>query len=191
MEQKQNKHIEVAYELFTIGEDGRHLVEKAPADKPFVFISGFGIALDAFEKAMVDLQKGEQFNFTLTPEEAYGEYHEEGIVELEREMFTIDGRFDHERIYIDAIVPLQNQEGDRYMGRVIDIRDNSVVIDLNHPLAGKSLNFVGSIVESCEASEEEIQKLIRQLTGDGCGGCGGCGGNCDKEECGGDCCKEK
>ncbi|MCR5130434.1 MAG: FKBP-type peptidyl-prolyl cis-trans isomerase [Prevotella sp.] len=201
MEKKENKHIEVAYDLFTIDESGRHLVEKAPEDKPFVFVSGFGIALEGFEEALVSLQKGEEFNFTLAPEQAYGEFYDERVVELDREIFSIDGRFDHERIYIDAIVPLQNEDGDRFMGRVIDIRDNSVVIDLNHPLAGKSLNFVGKIVESQEAREEEIQQLIRQLTGQSCGGCGGCGdgeegcGGCGKEEggCGnqeGGCCKK-
>jgi len=188
MEKKVNKHMEVAYELYTIGEEGRQLVEKAPEDKPFVFISGFGITLDAFEENLAGLQKGDEFNFTLTPEQAYGEFFDERIVELERDMFTVDGRFDHERIFIDAIVPLQNQDGDRFMGRVIDIRDNSVVIDLNHPLAGKSLNFIGSIVESQEASEEEIQTLIRQLTGEGCGGCGGCGGDEEGEGHKGGCC---
>ena len=192
MDKKENKFISVAYELFSIGEDGRHLVEKAPADRPFSFISGFGTTIDGFERAIADLEQEATFDFTLTPDQAYGDYDEERIVTLDREMFFVDGKFDHRNIYIDAIVPLQNEQGDRFMGRVIDIQDNQVVIDLNHPLAGRDLNFRGHVVETRLATEEEIQQLIRQLTGEGCGGCGGCGddsdcgeGQCGKGGCGG------
>ena len=111
-------------------------------------------------------------------------YEEERVLELDREMFCIDGRFDHEHIRIDAIVPLQNQEGDRFMARVLDIRDQTVVMDLNHPLAGKTLNFRGNVVLTRDATDDEVSLLIRQLTGDG--GCGGCGG-CDDGECGEGC----
>ena len=188
MEQNENKYVAVAYDLYAIDETGRHLVERAPENEPFVFLSGFGIALEAFEKELVELQTGSNFDFTLTTEQGYGIYDEERVLELDRDLFTIDGRFDRERIFIDAIVPLQNQEGDRFMARVIDIRDQVVVVDLNHPLAGKELNFQGTVVENRPATDDEIQKLIRQLTGEGCGGCGGCEGgegcNADGEGCG-------
>ena len=188
MEQNENKYVAVAYDLYAIDETGRHLVERAPENEPFVFLSGFGIALEAFEKELVGQETGSNFDFTLTTEQGYGLYDEERVLELDRDLFTIDGRFDRERIFIDAIVPLQNQEGDRFMARVIDIRDQVVVVDLNHPLAGKELNFQGTVVENRPATDDEIQKLIRQLTGEGCGGCGGCGGdggcNADGEGCG-------
>ena len=171
MEQNENKYVAVAYDLYAIDETGRHLVERAPENEPFVFLSGFGIALEAFEKELVELQTGSNFDFTLTTEQGYGLYDEERVLELDRDLFTIDGRFDRERIFIDAIVPLQNQEGDRFMARVIDIRDQVVVVDLNHPLAGKDLNFQGTVVENRPATDDEIQKLIRQLTGEGCGNC--------------------
>jgi FKBP-type peptidyl-prolyl cis-trans isomerase SlyD len=66
METKSNKFIAVTYELYTVDGEERHLVEKAPADKPFYFISGFGVAIDEFEKAVIDLAKGDSFDFTLT-----------------------------------------------------------------------------------------------------------------------------
>ena len=184
METTKNKFIAVAYELFAEDETGRHIVEKATADKPFTFISGFGVVLSDFEAALVGLDNGAEFDFTLTPEQAYGNYEEERVLELDREMFCIDGRFDHEHIRIDAIVPLQNQEGDRFMARVLDIRDQTVVMDLNHPLAGKTLNFRGNVELTRDATDDEVSLLIRQLTGDG--GCGGCGG-CDDGECGEGC----
>ena len=72
------------------------------------------------------------------------------------------------------------------MAKVVKIEDDGVTIDTNHPLAGKALNFTGTVIENREATEEEINKLIKMLTG-GCEGCGGCGhhdGNCG-EGCGG------
>lgn len=192
MDKKENKFVSVAYDLFATGEDGRHLVEKAPSDRPFNFISGFGVTIEGFERAVAGLEKDEAFDFTLTKEQAYGDYDEERIVTLDREMFVVDGKFDYQHVFIDAVVPLQNEQGDRFMGRVIDIRDDKVVLDLNHPLAGKELNFRGHVVDTRLATEEEIQQLIRHLTGEGCGGCGGCGdgdgcegGDCDKGGCGG------
>ena len=187
MEENVKRQISAAYDLFSLEEDGRHLIERATAENPFDFISGCGVALEAFEQHLQPLKSGEQFDFTLTPDQAYGEYEEARVLELDREMFVVDGQFDRQHIYIDAVIPLQNGTGDRFLGRVIDIRNDVVVVDLNHPLAGKTLNFRGTVVHSHDASEAEIQQVIRQLASGACGGC--CGADCDDENCGeGGCC---
>ena len=80
MEQNENKYVAVAYDLYAIDETGRHLVERAPENEPFVFLSGFGIALEAFEKELVELQTGSNFDFTLTTEQGYGLYDEERVL---------------------------------------------------------------------------------------------------------------
>lgn len=189
MDAKNNKYIAVTYQLYVDGENGKELVEKTQAGKPFSFISGFGVALDAFEAQLTALEKGQDFSFALTKEQAYGDYEPERVLDLEREMFCIDGRFDQEHIYPEAIVPLQNEEGARFYGRVIEVGPEKVKIDLNHPLAGETLYFEGNVVENREATKEEIDQLIARMTG-GCSGCnGGCSGGCDKEGCGG-CCGE-
>ena len=177
MENKGNKYIAVAYKLYTIDNDGTTtMVEEATAAKPFMFISGFGITLDKFEDAIVGLSKGDEFDFRLTSSEAYGDYAEERVIDLDKAMFYINGRFDNDNVYKDAFIQLQNQEGQYFMARVLDITADKVKMDLNHPFAGKELNFKGSVVESREATNEEIQMLINRLSGEG--GCGGCGGNC-------------
>lgn len=179
MEQNNNKFVAVAYKLYTIDNEGTTLVEEAPTNKPFVFISGFGITLDSFEQAVTTLEKGAEFDFQLTPEQAYGEYINEHVIDLDKEIFTINGRFDHEHIVKDAIIPLQNEEGQRFMARVAEVSADKVKVDLNHPLAGKTLNFKGSVVESRTATNEEIQDIINRMSGEGCGGsCESCGGGC-------------
>lgn len=178
MEEKKNKYIAVAYKLYTNENGTENMIEEAPVDKPFQFISGMGLALDDFEKNVAELKKGEEFEFSLTKEQAYGEHEEERVLSLDKEMFCINGKLDTEHIFVDAIIPLQNENGQRFLGKVMEIGDSKVKVDLNHPLAGKDLHFKGSIVESREATNEEIQNLINQMSG-GCGGhCEGCGGDC-------------
>lgn len=192
-EQKKNLYIAVAYKLFASGEESPQFIEEATDERPFEFISGFGVTLPDFEKQVEGLKKGDEFNFTLTKEQAYGESEPERIVDLERDVFNIDGRFDHERVFVGAILPLQNEDGQYFHGKVLAIDDKQVRIDLNHPLAGRDLNFSGHIVESREATNDEIQSFINHLNGGGCGGgCGECGGGCDKDKeddgcCGGGC----
>ena len=178
----KHNFIILSYKLYTISDGKKGLVEQTTADRPFDFISGFGIALDEFERQVEGLEPGTAFDFTLTADQAYGTYDDERVVSLDREVFTLDGRFDHENIYEGAVVPLQNEQGDRFMGIVSEITDTSVVVDLNHPLAGKSLQFVGEIIENREATDEEIVSMINR---GGCGcSCGDCEGNEKGEGCG-------
>ena len=178
MDKKTNKYIAVAYKLYTNENGTENMIEEATLAKPFQFISGMGLALDDFEKKVETLETGTDFDFTLSKEQAYGEHEDERVLSLDREMFCIDGKLDEEHVFVDAIIPLQNENGQRFLGKVLEIGDSKVKVDLNHPLAGKDLHFVGSILESREATNEEIQNLITHMNG-GCGGnCGDCHGDC-------------
>lgn len=189
--ENNNRFVAVTYRLYVDGDNGKELMEETKTEQPFQFITGYGIALDAFEKKVAELEKGQDFEFSLEKEDAYGDYNLEHVLDLDREMFCIDGKFDSERIYVDAVVPLQNEDGNRFYGRVLEVNDDKVKIDLNHPLAGETLHFEGKVVENREATNQEIQQLINHMSG-GCGGCGGgchSGGNCGGGSCGeGNCC---
>lgn len=184
--EKQNQYMEVAYQLFVEGDNGLEMMEEAPQQRPFQFITGFGIALDAFEAQLAGLEKGAEFDITIPKDQAYGEYHDEWVLDLPIDTFTIDGKLDSKNVYVDAIVPLQNDEGRRFFGRVAEIGKEQVKIDLNHPLAGDDLHFKGTIVESRPATPEEISQQVARMTGGCKGGCGGCGGG-DCGSCGNGC----
>ncbi|WP_337419069.1 peptidylprolyl isomerase [Prevotellamassilia timonensis] len=202
-QQTPNKYVTVAYELYTDNDKGIHeLVEKAPIEHPFQFISGLGIALDSFENKILALTEGEAFDFVLKVDEAYGPYEQDHVIELPKETFAINGRFDKDMVYPGAVLPLVNADGMRFQGLVLELKDDTVIIDLNHPLAGKDLHFKGQVVTMRDATNEEIQALINHegcnCGGDCEGGCeGGCGGHhhehgegcCGKHEHGeGECC---
>ena len=177
----QNKYVSIEYKLYVVDNGRKALVEKTMPEKPFIFISGFGIALDALEAKLLDMNKDAEFDITLTKEEAFGDYYPERVVELEKDVFNINGHFDAEHIYQGAMVPLQNEDVTKFMGLVKDVTDTKVVVDLNHELAGRTINFTGKVLENRDATEEEINKMIKMMTGEcGCGGCGGqCGGDCN------------
>ncbi len=186
--EQNNKYISVSYALYDTTEGKSELVEQTTDDRKFIFISGMGVTLPAFENAIADLAQGEQFDFTLTPEEAYGERYEERVIELDKGIFCINGQFDAQHVQVGAIIPLQNQDGNRFNGVVLSITDSKVKIDLNHPLAGKTLNFKGTVEEIREATAEEISKMAQMISGEG--GCGGCNGSCGEGGCGNGSCGE-
>ena len=177
--ENQNKYIAVMYKLYTSGSDGKpELIEETAEGDPFIFVSALGMTLDAFEAQIVPLKVGDKFDFTLAPNDAYGEYDEAGKQTLPRKVFEINGKLDSHFIFEGAVVPLSSADGARFNGTIVDINDESVTVDLNHPLAGKSLNFVGNVVETRDATNEEVRDALNQITG--CGGCSSCGGgNCD------------
>lgn len=119
METLGNKYITVAYDLYTTEDGERDLVEQATAERPFQFISGLGTTLDSFESQVAGLATGDKFEFTLTAEEAYGEYVDEHVIELPKHVFEIDGKFDSERIFAGNPIPLMDSEGNRLNGTVV------------------------------------------------------------------------
>lgn len=182
-----NKFIAAAYKLYTT--DNTTPVEEATEQQPFVFISGLGMALDAFEKNIEELPTGKAFDFTIPCDDAYGAPDQERVVDLPKGIFEVNGQFDDEHIQIGAFIPMNNADGQRLIGKVIDITDDKVLMDFNHPFAGSDLHFIGFIVENREASADEVDKAMKILRGEfggGCGGCGGgsCGGNCGDGGCG-------
>lgn len=189
--ENKNKYISVMYRLYTSTPGVEpELVEETAEGDPFVFVSALGMTLDAFENQIVPLNEGDKFDFTLAPDDAYGEYDEAGKQTLPRKAFEINGKLDSRFVFEGAVVPLSSADGARFNGTIIEIGDETVTVDLNHPLAGKSLNFVGEVVATREATNDEVRDALNQITGCG-GGCGGCGGgSCDGcgskgESCGG------
>ena len=163
--------------------------EEAPVEHPFQFISGLGMTLEPFEAQIKDLQIGDKFDFTIPASEAYGEYDDDHVIDLPKEIFMIEGKFDSDRVVEGAVIPLMTSEGQRINGSVVEVKEDIVVMDMNHPLAGCDLNFTGEVVESRLATNEELAEVARMMGG-GCGscGCGDCGDGCGDHECGGGCC---
>jgi FKBP-type peptidyl-prolyl cis-trans isomerase SlyD len=166
--------VSLSYQLNVGTEEEMELMEEATTDQPFTFIFGMGTMLPAFEKKIAGLEKGAKFSFCLQPEEAYGEYNEEYILELNKSIFKVDGKIDEEEIFEGNTLPMMDSNGNRMFGSILEVQEDSVLMDFNHPLAGEILTFDGTVLDVHVASPEEIAAMAADCSG----GCD-CGDDCD------------
>lgn len=188
MSQINHRFISATYQLYVDRLGTEELLEETPEGRPLQFYTGFGMVLKAFEEKLLGVEKDSVYDFTLAPEEGYGEYHAERVVDIPRENFLDDkGQFDSEHIHMNARVPMQNEDGTYFEGRVVGMADDHIRIDFNAPLAGKTLHFTGIVKDNRETTDEEITNFIARLNEHHCCG-GGCGGSCGGDGDGGGCC---
>ncbi|MGC9352664.1 MAG: FKBP-type peptidyl-prolyl cis-trans isomerase [Mariniphaga sp.] len=176
-----SKHamVTLTYDLRIDDEQGE-VIEQATIDRPLQFLYGAGTMLPKFESHLAGLKQGEPFKIRLSKNDAYGDVNEDAIVDLPKNVFLVDGKFDDELIAVGNSVPMMSSNGQRLNGLVLEIDDETVKMDFNHPLAGEDLHFAGEVLEVREASEEELAQI---LSGGGCG-CGS--GGCSDDGCGSD-----
>ena len=186
----ENRFVKVTYQMHTNTPASHKLLYDS--EKPVEFVTGMGLMSTGFEERLAAMQPGTDFDFTLQPSEAFGEREEALVNAMPREAFMIRGKFADEYIFPGAEIPLMDKEGNHFMGTVVRLTETEVIIDLNNPLAGKAIQFTGTLHESREASLKEIEQTANILSGDkdcsncgggcsgGCsgGGCSGCGGGC-------------
>jgi FKBP-type peptidyl-prolyl cis-trans isomerase SlyD len=165
---QKTKMVSLTYDLRIDGMDGE-LIEQATAERPLTFIYGTGMMLPKFESMLEGLEEGKSFEISLTCDEAYGQLDENAIVDLPKNIFIIDGKFDEDIIRVGNTVPMMSTSGQRMNGLVLEVTGEAVKMDFNHPLAGEDLYFRGEILKVRDASEEELAATM--------GGCG-CGGGC-------------
>ncbi len=178
MKIENQKVVKAIYEMYVDGEEGKEeMIEKATIKTPLVYCQGEGMMLPKFEEALAGLEEGDKFDFRIACEDAYGEYDEAGLMELDKHMFyNVDGEFDSDRVYVGNIIPMKTIDGQIINAQVVKVSPVKVTIDLNHPLAGENLHFIGEIVEVRDADPAELEAIRHH----GCGGCHGhCDGNCD------------
>ncbi|MDO5571759.1 MAG: FKBP-type peptidyl-prolyl cis-trans isomerase [Bacteroidales bacterium] len=181
MEIKPGKFVAVTYKLWGLqpGEEPEEIEETQPGN-PLTFVYGTGLMLESFEKKLENLKQGDKFDFVLTADEAYGEVEPENIIELPKDVFFVDGKFDDEMVVEGAVLPMRDQQGNTINGTVEKITNDAVTMDFNHPMAGTDLHFVGEVVEVREPNEDDIHACSGNCCGDadGEGGCGegGCNG---------------
>ncbi|HDP74464.1 MAG TPA: peptidylprolyl isomerase [Bacteroidales bacterium] len=152
MNVSKNKVVSISYELKVDGD----LIDAAQADNPLVFLYGHGQLLPLFEDNIKDLSEGDSFEFMILSKDGYGEANEQAIVELPKEIFVIDGELQEDLLVLGNRLPMRDSEGNALDGTVVDVTGNSVVMDFNHPLAGKDLYFTGKVENIREATAEEI-----------------------------------
>jgi FKBP-type peptidyl-prolyl cis-trans isomerase SlyD len=153
----EKKVVTITYDLSVTDENQEKvLVESAEADAPMVFLFGQSGLPEEFERQLDGKQAGDAFSFSLTPEQAYGEYDEQAVVDIPKNVFEIEGQVDNEMLQIGNFLPMADNQGHHMQGKVVEIGEDAVKMDFNHPLAGMIMHFDGKVADVREATQEEL-----------------------------------
>ncbi len=139
----------VATISYTVTETDGKVVGRTEPGHPVEALIGHGFLVKGLELALDGHEKGDEFAITLNPADAYGEINEAMIQTIDRAMF---GDFD---VQVGNVFEADSNHGP--MAVVVkEVKDDKVIVDGNHPLAGKVLNFLIVVDDVREASAEEI-----------------------------------
>jgi FKBP-type peptidyl-prolyl cis-trans isomerase SlyD len=152
----KEKVVSLIYQLRVDDKNG-DVVETVEKEKPFVFLNGAGQMLPKFEENLSGLKAGDDFEFTLECEDAYGKASEEAVMDLPKNLFEVEGKTEDGLLVEGNVIPMQNNEGQKFNGVIVEVKDEAVTMDFNHPLAGDNLHFTGNVIEVREATKEEIE----------------------------------
>ena len=142
----EGKYVELIYDLFEVGDGRNELMYSFTTEQPDRFVFGMDPGmLEGFKNGIMGLSAGDAFDFTLSPEQAFGPVMEEMIMEFRRELFEVDGEFDDERVKVGNTIEMLTADGHRVAGEVLEVGPKKVKMDFNHPLAGQTIKFTGKV----------------------------------------------
>ena len=179
MKVEKNKVVALSYTLVVDGA----VADSASEQKPLEYIHGTGMLLPRFEEEVAGKEPGQEYAFTLSPEEGYGVHDPRQVIDIPLAAFMIDGEVRRDLLVVGRTIPMMNQDGHVLQGTVAAVKEDSVSMDFNHPMAGKTLNFSGKVVSVREATDKELTEglhgeyLPRE---EGC--CKKKGGKCHKHD---------
>ena len=187
MKIEKNKVVLVTYDLTVDGQ----LVDSANEEHPLDYIQGMHMLIPKFEEALEGLDEGALFAFTVQPEDGYGPYDEKRRFDLPKTAFTIKGELCEDLMQVGRILPMVGSDGSIVNATVVEVKENGVTMDFNHPMAGKVLNFSGKVISVRDATEKELKEglhgeFLPPEEHHCCHGKGNCHGHHDHKD--GECC---
>lgn len=162
---------------YTLTNDKGDVLDRSSESAPLEYLHGTGSIIPGLEGELEGKKVGDKFKASVEAENAYGVRYDELVQTISREKLA------HlPKIEIGMQLQAYDEEGIQYL-TVVNVTDNDVTLDGNHPLAGQRLHFDVEVVDIRDATEEELEF---GLNGGGCG----CGDSCGPETsggCGGGC----
>jgi len=137
---------------YTLKNDAGDVIDSSQGKEPMPFIQGHGNIIPGLEKALEGMKVGETCDVSVAPEDAYGAHHAEGIQEIPME--ALQGI---ENLEVGMELQSQDEQGNPFIVRVEEIKEEVVVVNANHPLAGEMLHFNVSIEKVREATADELE----------------------------------
>jgi FKBP-type peptidyl-prolyl cis-trans isomerase SlyD len=152
-----NRHVTLDYELRD--EDG-DLVDASEGEggEPIRYVHGYGMLVPGLEAALVGLRAGDERDVVVPADAGYGEYDEGLVLEVDRSELP-----EAKAVNVGDELVAESPDGDELAMSVIEVRDDVVVVDANHPLAGMTLRYHVKVRDVREATEQEIEGAASDL----------------------------
>jgi FKBP-type peptidyl-prolyl cis-trans isomerase SlyD len=152
-----NSHVTLDYELR--GDDGNLLdASKGEGGEPIQYVHGYGMLVPGLEAALVGLRAGDEREVVVPAAAGYGERDEELVLEIERGEFP-----DPAAVAVGDEFVAESPDGDEIPMSVVELKGDVVVVDANHPLAGRTLHYQVTVRDVREATEAEIEQAASDL----------------------------
>ena len=125
---------------YTLSDPNGAVIESNKGKEPMTYTHGQNQIIPGLEKELAGMSEGGEKNIQVKPEEAYGPVNPQAFQEIPRD------KLPQEAQQVGATLTAKSPQGQPFPVRVHEIKDDTVVLDLNHPLAGKTLTFDVKIV---------------------------------------------
>jgi FKBP-type peptidyl-prolyl cis-trans isomerase SlyD len=130
---------------YTLKLEDQTMVDTNVGDQPLTYTHGSHQIIPGLEKALEGMKIGESKKVTVKPEEGYGPVDPNAFMEADKKLIPSDA------LKVDSLLQGQDNNGRAFTARVSEIKEQTVVLDLNHPLAGKTLYFDVKVLNIGEA----------------------------------------
>jgi FKBP-type peptidyl-prolyl cis-trans isomerase SlyD len=134
---------------YTLKDDAGEVLDTSDKRDPLTYLHGEGNVVPGLEAALEGKSPGDTLDVTLTPEQAYGQRDEAAVRNVPRRKLPAG------KVGVGTQFRMQTEDG-ILIGTVKALRGDYATVDLNHPLAGKTLHFAVNVVEVRDATEEEL-----------------------------------
>src|SRR5262245_30035160 len=130
----------VSFDYTLKGTDGK-LIESSKGKEPLKYVHGQRMMIPGLEKELAGMKVGGEKHITVKPEDAYGPVDSKAFQEVPKEKIPVNG------LKVGAVLAAKTPEGQVVPMRVHEIKEKTVVMDMNHPMAGKTLVFDVKVVD--------------------------------------------
>ena len=134
----QGKTVKIHYTLTVNGE----VIDSSSGKEPLEYVQGEGMIIPGLERQLAGMAVGEKKSVVVGAQEAYGEKDARAVIEVPKDQFAQGGE-----PQTGMMIQVPTQSGEPLVGVVESVGEETLVLDFNHPLAGKELHFDVEIVE--------------------------------------------
>jgi FKBP-type peptidyl-prolyl cis-trans isomerase SlyD len=150
-----NKVVSLKYKLSNA--QTQEQIEETNETNALVFLYGVGSLIPEFEDNLSGKIAGDSFDFKIEAANAYGNHDAQHIAMIPSNIFHDEnGAFDEVMFQVGSMIPMSDNEGNHLTGKIMEVTEEHVKMDFNHPLAGTDLHFTGEVLEVRDATDDEI-----------------------------------